>query len=65
MIDSGDGIERLRKEQLQTRLRQLEKGVALPRTVVVADVTHAWDGWLFGVLCVAALWPVFQALGWF
>ena len=65
MIASGNRIERLREERLQMRLRQMEQGAVLPGTVAVADVTHAWDGWLFGGLCLAAFWPVIQALGWF
>ena len=47
------------------RLRQMETGAALPGSVAVADVTHAWDRWLFAGMSLAALWPVFQAMGWF
>jgi hypothetical protein len=65
MIATEHRIERLRQERLQMRLRQMEKGGALPGSIAVADVTHTWDGWLFGGLCLAALWPVFQAMGWF
>lgn len=27
------------------------------------DMTHAWDGWIFVILIVCAVWPVIRALG--
>lgn len=65
MTASKTSIERLRQDRVELELRRLEKGAALPSAIAVADVTHEWDGWLFGGLVFAALWPVLQTLGWF
>ena len=27
------------------------------------DMTHAWDGWLFAILTLGAVWPIVYALG--
>lgn len=31
---------------------------------VTADMTHAWDGWLYGALLAAPVIPLGQAMGW-
>ena len=57
--------DRLPPREVALRMRAVDLNSNAPRTLVVNDLTHAWDGWLFGLLTLGAVWPVVRALGWF
>jgi hypothetical protein len=47
------------------RMRAVDLRSSRTGALVVRDLTHAWDGWLYGALALGSVWPLLRAWGWF
>ncbi|GEM_PF-2102714 len=58
-------FENLPDREAALRMRGVDLNPNSGRALVAKDLTHEWDGWLYGLLALGAAWPIFRALGWF
>lgn len=58
-------FDTLPEGEVVLRTRAVDLNGLQTNSRVMNDLTHEWDGWLFGLLTLGAVWPAFCAFGWF